>query len=47
MNHVLKCAPLEKNDLGAVHKLRKAERGGRGGQEILTFPYEREGGGCL
>ena len=32
------------NLLGAVHKLRKAERGGRGGQEILTFPYEGEGG---
>ena len=30
--------------LGAVHKLRKAERGGRGGQEILTFPYEEEEG---
>ena len=27
---------------GAVHKLRKAERGG--GQEILTIPYEGEGG---
>ena len=30
--------------IGAVHKLRKAERGGEGGQEILTFPYEGEGG---
>ena len=28
---------------GAVHKLRKAERG-EGGQEILTFPYEGRSG---
>ena len=30
--------------LGAVHRLRKAERGGERGQEIITFPYEGEGG---
>ena len=33
-----------KIELGAIHKLRKAERGGRGVQEILTIPYEGEGG---
>ena len=37
---------LRNNYLGAVHKLRKAERGGRGVEEILTIPYEGEGG-CL
>ena len=35
------CKRFVKKQLGAVHKLRKAERGV---EEILTIPYEGEGG---